>query len=344
MNKKFFTLMLALLILWLPGCNKTGRNIEEKNENLKEQIPESVAAPPMVKNPLTGLLMEKEREGRRPFAIMVENEKSARPQSGLNKADVVYEILTEGGITRFLAIYLGEDAEEIGPVRSARPYFIDFAMEYDSVYVHYGGSPQAYSDLKKYGNIDNIDGIYDNVTFWRDKTRRAPHNAYTSTQNIMKTAEKRGYLRTVKLDERDFADEENATFGALREFELDYSRNYRVKYAYDEEKKSYIRYINDKPHVDRKTGEPIAVKNVIVQFMDTRVIDSEGRLAIKTTGSGTGYYISDGNCTYINWEKASRFAKTRYTTEDGRELNLNPGNTWIQIMPSWAQIKFNLIN
>jgi hypothetical protein len=343
MNKKILTLLLAFFILWLSGCSKT-QTTESKNEKTEEQIRQSVTAPPAAKNPLTGLSMAKEREGRRPFAVMVENEKSARPQSGLDKADVVYEILTEGGITRFLAVYLGEDAEEIGPVRSARPYFIDFAMEYDALYVHYGGSPQAYSDLKKYSNIDNIDGIYDNVTFWRDRTRKPPHNAYTSTQNIMETAEKRGYLRTVKLDGWDFIGEENSAPGPLREFELDYYRNYRVKYAYDEEKRAYIRYINDEPHVDRKTGDPIAVKNIIVQFMDTRVIDAEGRLEIKTAGSGTGYYISDGNYARIRWEKASRFAKTRYTTEDGRELKLNPGNTWIQILPVQAQIKLNLIN
>ncbi|MCG0274750.1 MAG: DUF3048 domain-containing protein [Thermosediminibacteraceae bacterium] len=333
--------ILVFFVLWAAGCGKPAFTPNKQSE--QSQKTELVVEEPKVKNPLTGLFMEKEREGRRPIAVMIENEKSARPQSGLNRADIVYEVLAEGGITRFLALYLGEDADEIGPVRSARPYFLDFAMEYDPIYVHYGGSPQAYLDLKKNSNIDNIDGIYDNVTFWRDKTRRAPHNAYTSTDNILKTAQKRGYLKPVKLDQWNFV-EEITSAGGLKEFQLDYSRNYKVKYIYDEGEKAYIRYINDKPHVDRKTGEPIAVKNIIVQFMDTRVIDSEGRLAIKTTGSGTGYYISDGDCTFINWEKSSRFSKTKYTTEDGRELKLNPGNTWIQVLPHQAEIHFNLID
>ncbi|SHM05949.1 Protein of unknown function [Caldanaerovirga acetigignens] len=341
MNRKIIALILFFFILLLPGCIRTTVE-EEKDKRKEEQITRPVVTEPILKNPLTGLPMVMGEEYIRPFAVMVENEKNARPQSGLDKADVVYEILTEGGITRFLAVYFGSNAEEIGPVRSARPYFIDFAMEYEAIYVHYGGSPQAYSDLKKYDKIDNIDGIYDNVTFWRDKTRRPPHNAYTSSHNIMKTAQKRGYLRTVKLNGWDFIGEENSTPGSLKEFELDYSRNYKVKYVYDEKKQAYIRYINDKPHVDRKTNEPIAVRNVIIQFMDTRVFDSEGRLAIKTMGSGKGYYISDGNCTYINWEKNSRFAKTKYTTENGVELRLNPGNTWIQIMPIQAKTKLDL--
>lgn len=341
MNRKIMATILFFFILWLPGCIRTTME-EEKDERKEEQITQPVVTEPILKNPLTGLPMAKEKEDMRPFAVMVENEKSARPQSGLDKADVVYEILTEGGITRFLTVYLGEDAEEIGPVRSARHYFIDFAMEYEAIYVHYGGSPQAYSDLKKYDKIDNIDGIYDSVTFWRDKTRKPPHNAYTSAHNIMKTAQKRGYLGTLKIEGWDFLEGKSNDLGPIREFVLEYYRNYRVKYAYDENKRAYLRYINDEPHVDRRTGNPIAVKNIIVQFMDTRVIDAEGRLEIKTAGSGTGYYISDGNYARIRWEKASRFAKTRYTTEDGRELRLNPGNTWIQIMPIQAKTKLDL--
>ncbi|ADL07685.1 DUF3048 domain-containing protein [Thermosediminibacter oceani] len=342
--KKIYVAVLAFFFLLAAGCGRIiGGNktpVDKTPVLTPNEQSQPVVEEPVVKNPLTGLNMDKDKEGRRPLAVMIENEKSARPQSGLNKADVVYEVLAEGGITRFLAIYLGEDAGEIGPVRSARPYFIDFAMEYDPVYVHYGASQSAYSDLQKNKNIYGIDGIYDRVTFWRDKTRKAPHNAYTSTENILETARRRGYLKPVYLKRWEFNEGEAPVAGEpLEEFELVYYKNYTVKYVYDEEKKAYVRYINEKPHTDRKTGDPIVVKNIILQFMDTRVIDSEGRLAIKTTGSGTGYYISNGSYTRIKWHKPGRFKKTEYTLEGGGQLKLNPGNTWIQILPSRDKFK-----
>ncbi|TYP54970.1 Protein of unknown function (DUF3048) [Thermosediminibacter litoriperuensis] len=337
--------ILAFFFLLTAGCGRTGGDKTPTAETpvlTPSEQSEPAIEELMVKNPLTGLGMDKDRGGRRPLAVMIENETSARPQSGLNKADVVYEALAEGGITRFLAVYLGEDAGEIGPVRSARPYFIDFAMEYDPVYVHYGASQSAYSDLQKNRNIHAIDGIYDRVTFWRDKTRKAPHNAYTSTENILETAQKRGYLKPIDLKRWEFNEGGDSLPGeSLKEFELVYFKNYTVKYVYDEDKEAYVRYINEKPHTDRKTGDPIVVKNIILQFMDTRVIDSEGRLAIKTTGSGTGYYISNGSYTRIKWQKPGRFEKTEYTVEGGGQLKLNPGNTWIQILPSQDKFKIS---
>lgn len=343
MKKAYIIPILAFFLLWMSGCSRTANAPSEQIDEGHEVESVVEQEEPKAINPLTGLFMTKDREGRRPIAVMIENEKKARPQSGLDKADVVYEVLAEGGITRFLAIYLGVDAQEIGPVRSARPYFIDFAMEYDPIYVHYGGSPQAYLDLKRNSHIAHIDGIYDDVTFWRDKSRKAPHNAYTSTENIVKTAEKRGFLKTTELSFWDFA-EETTSYGGLAEFELKYSGNYRVKYVYDERKKVYIRQINGEPHIDRITGDPIAVKNILILFMDTRVIDSEGRLEIKTTGSGTGYYVSCGKSIPIKWEKSSRFARAKYTDQSGEEIKLIPGNTWIQVMPLKAEVYFNLVD
>ncbi|MCR4429853.1 MAG: DUF3048 domain-containing protein [Tepidanaerobacteraceae bacterium] len=346
MLKKRWIVFAIIFVLFLQtGCSKKNTDLPAQNpadadnsrqrlENTSPATPES----PKAVNPLTGLQdMDEIYSNQRPLAVMIENEYHARPQSGLDKAGVVYEVLAEGGITRFLAIFLGADVREVGPVRSARPYFIDYAMEYDGIYVHYGASPQGYSDIKKL-KINDIDGIYDSVTFWRDSSRKEPHNAYSSTEKMLKTSEKRGYLKPVDLKAWKFNEKDAAPDGEVMEqFKLTYFNNYRVSYTYDSGKKAYERFINGSPHVDRVTGQPIFVKNIIIQFNDTKVTDKQGRLEIKTTGSGNAYYISDGFCTEIKWKKSSRSARTIYTMADGAELKINPGNTWIQVLPQWGK-------
>lgn len=344
-NRWIFFAIIVLILFLQTGCGKKNTDLPAQNPadagNSGQTVENPSTAPPespKTVNPLTGLAdLDVRYINQRPLAVMIENEYHARPQSGLDKAGVVYEVLAEGGITRFLAIFLGADVEEVGPIRSARPYFIDYAMEYDGVYVHYGASPQGYSDLKKL-KINDIDGIYDKVTFWRDSSRREPHNAYSSTEKMLKTSEKRGYLKPVNLKVWNFNEKDSAPDSeALEQFKLTYFNNYSVSYTYDSNKKAYERFINSKPHTDRKTGQPIFVKNIIIQFNNTKVIDKEGRLEIKTTGSGKAYYISDGFCKEIKWEKSSRSARTIYALTDGTELKINPGNTWIEVMPQWGK-------
>jgi len=342
-NRWIVFALIFLILFFQSGCGKKKVDTPDQNPEYSQQTVESPFLPPEAPkavNPLTGLAdMDEKYINQRPLAIMIENEYNSRPQSGLDKADVVYEVLAEGGITRFLALYLGDDLDEVGPIRSARPYFIDYAMEYNGIYVHYGASPQGYSDLKKL-KINDIDGIYDGVTFWRDSSRKAPHNAYSSTEKMLETSEKRGYMKPADLKVWSFNEKDAAPDGEdLERFKLTYYNNYDVSYTYDSQKKVYERYINNKPHADRKTGAPIFVKNIIIQFNDTKVIDKEGRLEIKTVGSGKGYYISNGCCGEIKWKKNSRSARTIYTLADGTELKINPGNTWIQIMPQWGKFE-----
>ncbi|MDI3481138.1 MAG: hypothetical protein PWQ97_793 [Tepidanaerobacteraceae bacterium] len=346
MLKKRCIFLAVVFVLFLQtGCSKTHTTLPAQNSADKgtvgkttEEAPPGMQETQKALNPLTGLRdMDEKYVNQRPLAVMIENEYHARPQSGLDKAGVVYEILAEGGITRFLAIFAGTNADEVGPIRSARPYFIDYAMEYGSIYVHYGASPQGYSDIKKL-KIDDIDGIYDSTTFWRDTSRSAPHNAYSSTEKMLKASEKRGYLKPMELNVWKFNTEDAPPEGeAVERFKLTYFNNYSVSYTYDSGKKEYERFINGKPHVDRITGKPIFVKNIIIQFNDTKVIDKEGRLEIKTTGFGDAYYISDGYCEKIKWEKSKRSARTIYTLDDGTELEINPGNTWIQVLPQWGK-------
>lgn len=332
-------ILTFFLVLMLVGCIKK-REINSSTYPIERELEEdNEQVEPKAINPLTGLEMDLEYENRRPIAVMIENEYYARPQSGLDKADVVYEIPAEGGITRFLAIYLDKQCKEIGPVRSARPYFIDLAMEYDSIYLHYGASPQGYIDIKNL-NIDDIDGIYDNVTFWRDKTRKKPHNAYTSTDKILAKAEEKGYLKPVSLEMRSFNDDNFAYDEPLEEFKITYTNKYNVSYKYDKDKKLYARFLNGEPHKDRITGETLEAKNVIVQFTNAKVIDDVGRLEIKTVGSGKGYYIANGHISEVSWEKNSRSEKTEFRTLDGETLSFSPGNTWILFVPQWGKFSF----
>lgn len=342
--KRCLTVILIMVLVFAVGC--TSKKEEKSSLDIKHQ--DEITEPhenspdiPKVENPLTGTDMDTQFENQRPLAVMIENEYNARPQSGLSRAGVVYEVLAEGGITRFLALFLGETLDEIGPVRSARPYFLDYAMEYDSIYVHYGASPQGYIDLKQL-QIDAIDGIYDDITFWRDKSRKAPHNAYTSVENILKTSGKRRFRKDTELTFWKFNSEESFTGDVeLENFELDYFSNYTVKYTYNHDKKVYERFINGKPHTDRNTGESIFVKNIIITFASTRVLDDVGRLSIKTTDSGNGYYISNGYCSNIKWRKDARNQRTNYTFQDGSNLVINPGNTWIQVLPQWGKFRYD---
>ncbi len=342
-HRLFLPVIAVLVLILTSGCNTKSADESRINGNVSDAVrknvnseSENMQTVPKVKNPLTGLDMDLAFEGRRPLAVMIENEYNARPQSGLVNADVVYEIPTEGGITRFLAIYSDKSCEEIGPVRSARPYFIEYSMEYDGIYVHYGASPQGYVDLKKL-KIPAIDGVYDSVTFWRDKSRKEPHNAYTSTDKILTTSEKRGFLKEVAVKFWNFNEEDIPPVGQMLEkFKITYYKNYNVIYTYDHERKIYERAINGKPHYDRHSKETIAVKNIIVQFVKAKVVDEAGRLEIKTIGSGKGYYISDGYAVEIKWEKDAKNKRTRYFNSDGSEIGINTGNTWIQLIPQWG--------
>lgn len=339
--RRCIVIVLILMLMCSIGCTNKKGEVDssyihsDSDETTEPQESEPVV--PKAKSPLTGMDMNAQFENQRPLAVMVENEYNARPQSGLDKAGVVYEVLAEGGITRFLAFFLGETVDEIGPVRSARPYFLDYTMEYDGIYIHYGASPQGYTDLKKL-KIDAINGMYDDATFWRDKSRNDPHNAYTNTKKIITTSKEHGFFRDAKLTLWQFNTEQTpAGDRILEDFNLEYFNNYTVNYTYDRDKMAYERFINGKPHTDRKTSETIFVTNIIVQFANTKVIDDVGRLSIKTVDSGKGYYISNGCYTEINWQKDARTERTKYTFADGSRLIINPGNIWIQVLPQWGK-------
>ena len=285
----------------------------------------------------------------RPIAVMLDNNINAMPQAGLLEADLVYEIIVEGGETRLMAVIKGKEIDKIGPIRSARHYFLDYALENDALYVHFGQSPYAKEDIETL-NVNSINGIYESESsssFWRVDDRYAPHNAVTSTRNILNFAKRDGYRTTSNATSvlNYVVDEVNLENGeAAKEVAIPYSAYNTVRYEYDEDTKTYIRYSRDEKQVDWDTEKDIQVKNIIITFAENTTIEDgsgKGRQNLDNLGELDGYYITNGKAEKIVCEKKSRTDKTVYKDLEGNEIDVNDGKTFIQICPEEADIEIS---
>ena len=283
----------------------------------------------------------------RPIAVMIDNHIDAMPQAGLLEADIVYEIIVEGGETRLMLILQDKDLDKIGPVRSARHYFLDYALENDAIYVHYGWSPQAQEDISDLG-VNNINGIYESTSsFWRVTDKYAPHNAVTSTDNILDIAARKGY-RTEKYDNDTVLNyvvaEVNLESGqTANTVTIPYSYVNTVKYEYDEDTKEYVRYSRGEKQVDWDSGKTVTTKNIIIEKAKNSTLNdgtSKGRQTIDNIKELDGYYITNGKAIPITCTKTSRSGKTVYKDLEGNEIDVNDGKTFIQICPIDSEIEF----
>lgn len=280
----------------------------------------------------------------RPFAVMIDNHSDAWPQAGLKDAYMIYEIIAEGGETRLMALFKGVDVKKIGPVRSARHYFIDYAMENDAIYTHFGQSPQAQSDIKKF-SINDINGIEeDGTTFWRVNDKVAPHNAVTSTKKLIESAKNKKYKTTSSEESvlNYIADEVNLEEGQeANTVTIPHSDIQTVKYVYDKENKVYKRYARNKEQKDWDTKSTITTKNIIITFCnnyDLNDAENKGRQGLNNIGTFDGYYITNGKAIKIKCIKNSRTEKTIYQDLDGKKINVNDGNTFVNICPKDAKV------
>ena len=281
----------------------------------------------------------------RPIAVMIDNHSGAWPQANLDKAYMVYEIIVEGGETRLMALFKGQNLDKIGPVRSSRHYFLDYALENDAIYVHHGWSPQAQSDITTLG-VNNINGIQESSSnFWRVKDKSAPHNLFTSTESILKIAERKGYSKTSnKKSVLNYVANEvqlPATAVSATSVTIPHSNLQTVKYEYDEQTKTYKRYARNKLQTDYITGEPVTTKNIIITMCDNYTLnDSEnkGRQGLKNIGTFKGYYITEGKAIEIQCTKNDRDEQTVYKDLNGKEIEVNDGNTFINICPTDAKL------
>ncbi len=275
---------------------------------------------------------------------MIENSIAARPQSGLDKADVVYEALAEGGITRMMAIYAcsGDDAESIGPIRSARSYFVDWVEGWDAMYAHAGGSPDALA-LIEADNVLDLNNHGDGTYFWRSSSRSSPHNLYTSYEGLKGFAEKLGYDLKGQYKELEFKDD-----GALeerpdsQEIVIHFSgANYRVGWVYEKESNQYLRYLARQEHKDLVTGEQIKAKTIIVMRVNQNVVAADARrLFMDTVGEGDAIIFQDGKVLEATWEKKLKSDRETFYNENGEEIALNRGQIWIEIVKPDTNIEY----
>jgi len=347
---------LVTLSLWvcviaaLVGCTP-GSSVAEPEAEVQEPVEVSVPEPEPEPEPVVELPSEDSQTWTarwlidRPVFVMMDNHAGARPQSGLKEALFVYEMLAEGNITRYEAVFTSTGDYEVGPIRSARPYFINRALEYDGLYVHVGGSPQAFNDLSKL-KVADIDGLSAGRNiFWRRSHKKIPHNMYSTLNAIRKDADRKKYRVEPEFDVPIYAktaappSEDQA--GSVRLVYRQGSSGYASGYLYDEALKAYSRQVNGAPHVDELDNTPLMVTNVIIQTVRTKTVDNEGRLVMDDVGSGQGWYMSMGARIPIQWEKADRRAQTIYKTEEGTAIQLNPGVTWIQVIPQWLEPVWN---
>ena len=296
----------------------------------------------------------------RPIAFMIDNNINAMPQAGLEQADIVYEMIVEGGETRLMAIIQDKEIKKIGPLRSVRHYYLDYMLENDAICVHYGQSPQAKSDITKL-KIDDINGIYESATdFWRDSSRYAPHNAVTSTDKLTSLIENKGFRTTTNkktvlnygVDEVNLPDEkeepaEGETEGKITNLAntvtIPYSAYNTVRYEYDEKSKEYIRYSRDNKQTDWNTKNTVKTKNIIITKCQNTTLEDgsgKGRQTLDNIKTLDGYYITNGKYIPIKCYKSSRSSQTIYKDLEGNEIKVNDGKTFIQICPINSKISF----
>lgn len=312
---------------------------EEKEETPDEKTPtEEVEEDEVIEeepnttlSTTTGLKLSEGFESN-PFSVMVENSPAARPHTGLVDADVVYEFEVEGRITRFLALFHDNIPKKVGPVRSSRHYFIPVAESYQVPYIHFGGSPYAYKDLKNV-SIPSYDGITEGQYFRRDTRRKAPHNAYLHTDKL------KDYNGEVKSN---FTfNKEEKEIGQIKTVSYRYSNINEIEYAFNENTKLYTRFLEGAKHIDRETNKSIKARNVIFLTAKHQPIkgDTSGRIDVSTKGSGELTLFTNGKKIEGKW----RYDKGtfHYYDSNSNVLKLNPGSTWIQVIRDRTSIITN---
>ncbi|MEA3398572.1 MAG: DUF3048 domain-containing protein [Patescibacteria group bacterium] len=309
--------------------------LEILSRNLMKEKPAADQADGNIRRAIDGVYAAKGQENYFPIAVVIDNHLDARPQSGLASANLVFEAEVEGATTRFLAFFAdNRQIENIGPVRSARPYFIDWISEFSSSFVHCGGSPEALTRIIK-ENVININEFYKGELFWRSNSHLAPHNVYTSIENI------RAYLNDKNLIAGKyfswlFKDDEPSEEATSNHILIP---EFGVVWKYNKLDNSYIRYLGKSKHLDASSQE-IKAKNIIIMAVNSEVIDEELRLKLETIGSGEAVVCSDGNCEEGQWRKKSKLSRTRYYDQAGAEIVFNAGTTWVEVVRPGYKIDY----
>ena len=302
---------------------------------------------PVDTNPLTGEALDAVSDSR-PYAIMINNTTKAVPQCGIGQADMIYEIVAEGSVTRFMAIFDElSDVDVIGPVRSVRPYFYRVAQHYGAILTSAGGSDEADSLIKKegYNRLDGIAGA--GSAFYRDQWRREnkgfEHSLMTTGEKLAKAAEKAGFKTTTESSDYglSFTADTMTTGETAEQITVWFYKNgKKTVMNYNEETGLYAMYQHGADSVDANDKSPITFRNVVVLEADTHVKDKKGHLETQMTGTGEGWYARDGKLIPIKWSRESNSAKYVYTDLEGNPISFGIGKTYVAIVPDGSPFSY----
>jgi len=343
MKKILYFIFALLFIIVLAGCTLV------KLLNYKINQPQlgfnniNSAEEKVIRRKLDGVKVSSEAEANLyPVAVMVENNEEAWPLAGLDKANLVIEAITEADIPRFVAFFVNnEDINKIGPVRSARLYYLDWIEPYKPLYMHVGGSPEALSKLKSY-DIVNLDQFFNDQYYWRDKWRYMPHNVYTSSDLIKQALTDKNLNQPADYETWQYKDDpvKDTLPDQVSDIIINYSQTYyKVRWQYNKDENNYIRYQQN--DIDKmENGEWIKARNVIVQVNPMKVLDDLGRKRITTTGEGKAWVFRDGQTIEAKWQKDATNKITRYFDNNAKEIELNGGTTWIEVIPNEDYLRY----
>lgn len=325
-------------------------------------LPAAMPSPPAPtpyrgpRNPLTGEPMDGEEADLRPVAVMLNNLEQAMPQLGQSQADIIYEVLAEGGITRMLGVYQSvEGLGTVGSIRSARPYYIELALGHDALFLHAGGSEDAYSALRAWGvdHFDSVRGPYlgaspESNMMWRDAARRRENGLEhsvvatgTSIERFLPEQVRRVHESSYQ-DPQTFVDDGTPAGGAQAEIiTVPYSYYKTGVFLYDPESGDYLVEEYGEPYIDGNTGGQVAVTNVLILATDCRYTgDSLGHMEVEIVGEGEGWFACGGRVIPIKWRKKDRESPIEYAAESGKPLALGRGNRYVNIVPLDAAVTF----
>ncbi|MCX7832047.1 MAG: DUF3048 domain-containing protein [Actinobacteria bacterium] len=311
---------------------KSKKEVLESTETTIEDLPKAFC-------PLCGVQVN-ENQVFKPIAVMIDNHNAALPHRGVNSACMIIETLAEGGITRLEAFYAHNHPKVVGPVRSARIYFVDFALSYKALLSHCGGSPEALSALFRLP-ID-LDQIRYSYPYFRDRSRRAPHNLYAQFDRFFTQAKNLGYdLTPVKEPFFMFGEETPISTTTVSKISVPFSSAaYTVSWIYDAQSDTFIRYTKKGKYVDELTNESPKVKNIVIVETKMGVKDNKGRLDIKISGKGKAWFIVGQYLAKGYWQK--EIGKPfKFHRESGDEVVFKPGMIWIEILPEFSYPKFS---
>lgn len=325
MNFKRISLILIFITVFSCGCGqkKEPTKVSKKpNVNVEKQ---EAPKPIVYYSPFTHEVVSKEASEAPEYFAIIENSKDARPQSGLIKADVIYETLAEGGIPRFIALYQKNNCSKIGPIRSARAYFIDIAKDFNLSFAHCGGSEEALNRIKS-EKLLSINEIQNGSTFYRSTDRKAPHNLYTTSENIINFIKNKGFNSKSNIG-FSFNDSyyENTSLSACTTATIKTGPYYKTSYEF--KNGYYEKSMDGITATDKETGEVLKVKNIVIQLTDISLQKDNLHLSIRLTGEGDAYVISAGKLVKGKWYKDASKHGTILKDLNGIEIPLSSGNT-----------------